>query len=173
MDRNESRLNDLLRIEQITPHVGTTNEVRAANDELKRDGTPPDVVIIDSPDHIRSPQRHSKRIEESTDVWWTMKALATEGYVMWTTSQIQRDWEKRIATPQAVADDINKARIATAFLSLNWVVDSGKITGQRQLYLGKFRSGLDKVIIPLQCDLSRMVIVTSPEPFSSTDDESP
>lgn len=172
MDRNESRLNDLLRIEQITPHVGTVNEVRAAIDELKRDGTPPDVLIIDSPDHIRSPQRHSKKIEESSDVWWSVKAMATEGYITWTTSQIQRDWEMKIATPRAVADNIDKPRIATAFMSLNWVIDSGKITGQRQLYLGKFRSGLDKVLMPLQCDISRMVMVTTPEK-SLSEDESP
>lgn len=166
LNRNEERMNDLLKIEQVMPNSGTIADIQAGLDELERDGTPADLVIIDSPDHLRSMRKYSNARDESTEVWWGVKAIAERGYAVWATTQINRGkWENRLATPEAVADNYNKARIADAFFSINWMLDNkGRPTGKRRLFWGKYRSGSSRHIIPLRCDLARMIMVTEPEP---------
>lgn len=166
LDRNEERMNDLLRIEQVAPNSGTIADIQAGIDELARDGKPADMVIVDSPDHLRSIRKYGNWIHESTEVWWGVKAVAERGYAVWTTTQIGRGkWETRLATPEAVAENYNKARIADAFFSINWVLDDhAKPTGKRRLFWGKYRSGSSRHVIPLRCDLNRMIMVTEPEP---------
>lgn len=166
LDRNEARMNDLLRIEQVHPNSGTIVDVQAALDELERDGRRAALVIIDSPDHLKSLRQYNNWLHESTEVWWGVKSIASKGYSVWTTTQINRgQWEYKLATAEAVADNYNKARIADAFFSINWVLDDqGKPTGQRRLFFGKHRTGISRVVIPLRCDLSRMIMVTEPEP---------
>jgi replicative DNA helicase len=166
LDRNEDRMNDLLRIEQVMPNSGTIADIQAGIDELDRDARRPDLVIIDSPDHLRSIRHYNNWLHESTEVWWGVKAIADRGYSVWCTTQINRGkWEFRLATPEAVADNYNKARIADAFFSVNWVLDKhGKSTGKRRLFWGKYRSGASRIVIPLRCDLARMIMITEPEP---------
>jgi replicative DNA helicase len=166
LDRNEERMNDLLKIEQVMPNSGSIADIQAGLDELERDGTPADMVIIDSPDHLGSMRKYGNARDESTEVWWGVKAIAERGHAVWATSQINRGkWEFMLATPEAVADNYNKARIADAFFSVNWCLDDkGRSTGHRRLYWGKYRSGTSRHIIPLRCDLNRMIMVTEQEP---------
>lgn len=166
LDRNEKRMNDLLRIEQVMPNSGTIADIQAGLDELERDGNRADLVIIDSPDHLKSIRHYQNARDESTEVWWSVKAVAERGYAVWVTTQINRGkWETRLATPEAVADNYNKARIADAFFSINWELDErARPTGRRRLFWGKYRSGSARHIIPLRCDLARMIMVTEPEP---------
>lgn len=165
LDRNESRMDDLLRIEQIAPNSGTMVDIQAGLDELTRDGKKPDLVLIDSPDHLRSIRKYNNWIHESTEVWWGVKAIAERGYAVWATTQIAKIWENRIATPEAVADNYNIARVSDSFFSINWQLENnGKPTGKRRLFWGKYRYGACRQIIPLRCDLARMIMVTEPEP---------
>jgi replicative DNA helicase len=166
LDRNETRMNDLLRIEQVMPNSGTIADIQAALDELQRDSRPADLVIIDSPDHLSSMRRYNNARDESTEVWWGVKAVAERGHAVWATTQINRGkWENKLATPEAVADNYNKARIADAFFSINWVLDDkGRPIGKRRLFWGKYRSGSSRHVIPLRCDLTRMIMVTESEP---------
>jgi replicative DNA helicase len=166
LDRNENRMNDLLRIEQVIPNAGSIADIQAGIDELDRDGQKADLVIIDSPDHLRSLRKYNNARDESTEVWWGVKAIADRGYALWVTTQIARGkWEFKLATPEAVADNYNKSRIADAFFSVNWQLDkTGKPDGGRRLFWGKYRSGSSRHVIPLRCDLSRMIMVSEPEP---------
>lgn len=102
------------------------HDVRSALEDLydEYDFTP-DIVLMDSGDHLTSPEyaKESFRIQQA-DVYWKMKEMAEEdGYVVWSSVHASKEWANRIATAEATAEAYDKARIADTVLSLNEVAE--------------------------------------------------
>lgn len=164
MNANWDRMNALLRIERISPNAGTVADIRAALKARQlATGRIPRLLIIDSPDHLRSQRKYNDKRHESTDIHYDIAALAQDfGVAVAATTQLEKSWAGKVAPPEAVAEDYNKSRTASWFTSINDLKDD-KGNSRLFLYIGKRRAGKKGQLIPLLCDLERMRMDSAPE----------
>lgn len=163
MNANWDRMNNLLRIERIAPNAGTMADIRALVKERSLSGRPPRLLIIDSPDHLRSQRRYNDKRHESTDIHFDIMALAGDfNIAVAATTQLEKSWAGKVAPPEAVAEDYNKSRTAAWFTSINELKDD-KGNSRLYLFIGKRRAGKKGQLIPLLCDLERMRMDSAPE----------
>jgi replicative DNA helicase len=163
MEHNWHRINRLLHIERILPNEGTIGDIRDAINERTRKGVPPGLLIVDSPDHLRGSGKYRDKRADDTEVYWSLKALASESKcAVLAATQVHKQWAGKIATAEAVADNYERSRIADWFTSINGLKgDDG--TERLFYYIGKRRSGTKGILVPMICDLSRMRMDTAPE----------
>lgn len=172
MSQNWDRLNRLLRIKRLLPDRGTLGDVRVALRKRERKGFPVKLLIIDSPDHLRSGEKRKDEREETTHIYRGLKAIAGEFNVaVIAVTWVAKTWEGKIATKEAVADNYEKTKQADWFISLNALrihSEEAQIEGQPgeaplYLYIGKRRAGESRILVPMVCDLARMRMDTAPE----------
>lgn len=155
--------------------------------DLTVDGFRPDVVFLDSADHMVAPRGRKQdnlRVEQS-EIYWAIKGLAEEqGYAIWNSIQAGREWTEKnrgIATVEAASESYDKGRIADIVISLNSPKKKtrstremggsleddedeikereAKITGDyMEAYIAKYRDGESKVVIPMDANFTRMHI---------------
>ncbi len=147
----------------------------------------PDLLILDSPDHLRPEGRSESYRLDQANVYWAVKGFAEEeGLAIWNTTQAGRDYADTLATAEATSESYDKARIADIILSLNEpkaksrgtapvsvededdfddeaAATSGAsaeaMTGRRiELYLAKYRDGQSRISVPLDAQLERMYL---------------
>jgi replicative DNA helicase len=137
-------------------------------------------VLVDSGDHMQSTLRVPDVRLQHADIYWSLKALAEEeGVALWSSTHAGKEWEKRVAGAESVAESYDKARIADTVFTLNRperrtrttpIVDDddgddgkedegvGKAPPDLEGFLAKYRDGESKIVIPLDTDLARMMI---------------
>ena len=153
----------------------------------------PKLIIVDSGDHLRCTDKgmDSYRLQQAA-VYWDMKRLAEEdGYMIWSSVQAGKEWAERIAMAEAASESYDKARIADLVVSINDPnargrrrksveietggtddddVEAEEVEGivtpgvcRMEAWLAKYRDGLSKLRIPLDCDFSRMMVKEAEE----------
>lgn len=171
LDRNAGRLGDLFRFTHLGFGGVTIGQVEAAIVEQIESGWPPDLVVFDSPDHVdMKGAKDAARWELFADVANQLKGVTERTNVaMWATSQAGgENIETKIATTANAADTKQKVRNAAVVISINRRIDpktSRPVAdpNARDLYVAKARNSPGGYIIPLDCDLSRMIMRAPPE----------
>jgi len=148
----------------------------ALDDWYQEDKFRPDMLLIDSGDHMRGMGRFESYRLEQASVYRDLKALAEEdGYAIWSSTHAGREWAKSTATAEATGESYDKARLSDVVISLNTPESSTRSTkvmleGEDEdrtaglaagkvieMHLAKYRDGDSKLTIPLDADFSRMV----------------
>jgi len=184
--KHRERFKGHLKIISMPNRRADIGAIRNALDEARIDMPKIDIVLLDSGDHLRGMGKFESHRLEQAEVYWDMKTLSEEDdYVVWSSTHAGREWAKRTATAEASSESYDKSRIADLVFTINQPKDSKKIgtpktkvldddeeateieedepeaaDGKATLegFLAKNRDGLSKVTIPLEADLSRMLI---------------
>ncbi len=143
-------------------------------------GFRPDVILLDSPDHMQPTIKQDSVRLSHTVVYQECKALAEEdGYAVWASVHAGRDWAKKIATAEAAGESYDKTRIADLVLTLNtpekktrstravidddddedFIDDPTTLAKYRyiELFLAKYRDGESRISIPLDGHFAQMI----------------
>ena len=183
--KHRERFKGRLKINSMPNRRADIGAIRNALDEARTEMEKVDIVLLDSGDHLRGMGKFESHRLEQAEVYWDMKTLSEEDdYVVWSSTHAGREWAKRTATAEASSESYDKSRIADLVFTINQPKDSKKIATAKTVvdddedatlteedepevedgrtalegYLAKNRDGLSKVTIPLEADLSRMLI---------------
>lgn len=144
-------------------------------------------IAVDSGDHLKHTDKSLDQYRlQQAEVYWELKRLAEEeGYVIWSTVHAGREWAGKTATAEASAESYDKSRIADLVVSVNDPfsgkrrrvelstdedapgmdeeppeVEIGAAVGHQklELFLAKYRDGVSKLKINLDCDFTRMLM---------------
>lgn len=186
-----SRFANRLHIISMPVRSADINQVAGALDDLAEDfDFRPDIVVMDSGDHLRSVDKSLDQFRlQQAEVYWDLKRMAEEeGYVMWSSVQAGREWAQQIATAEATSESYDKARIADLILSLNdpsarpsarrrvivedddeeeaevKSLDSPDKPRRLEAYLAKYRDGVSHLKFELDADFARMFMKEAREP---------
>lgn len=140
----------------------------------------PQLILIDSGDHMNGVGRFESYRLEQKSVYMALSSLAEEdGYAIWSSTHAGREWADSVATAEASSESYDKSRIADIVVSLNtpkkksrstkveFDVDGEEIKESTkptmsvvgtyiELFLAKYRDGLAKVTIPLDAEFNRI-----------------
>lgn len=181
--KKDKRLENKFKIISVPVKKCDINTIKNTLYELEDEkGFRPDLLLIDSGDHMRSINKYDQTRIEQASVYWDLKALAEEdGYAIWSSCHAGRDWVDRIATTEATSETYDKARIADIVLSLNTPAKrtrSTRVTLDEEdeeggfqddisllakgkyleLYLAKYRDGESRISIPLDAEFSKILV---------------
>lgn len=158
------------------------NVIRNALDDLwTEEKFRPQLILIDSGDHMNGVGRFESYRLEQKSVYMALSSLAEEdGYAIWSSTHAGRDWADSVATAEATSESYDKSRIADIVVSLNTPKKKSRTTkvefdvdGEEikevakpastsavgtylELFLAKYRDGLSKVTIPLDAEFSKI-----------------
>ena len=126
-------------------------------------GWRPDLIIVDYADLLRGrnpPYRSEQEVQK--EAVSDLKKLATQGYAVWTASQVQRprdveyESSQHTLTSASIADCYAKVRIADFVGSLNQTTQE-KAQNVMRLYAELYRDGPAHAVIPIHADFTKMV----------------
>lgn len=138
-------------------------------DDLNEEqGFRPDVIFVDSGDHLNAIDKHRDYRLQQSGVYWDLKNFAEENQLaVWSSTQAGREWANKIATAEAASESYDKSRIADIVLSINRpnaasrstkiLMDSDQADDAdlhdpkryREMFLSKHRDGEAGVLVPL------------------------
>lgn len=130
-------------------------------DQLKqRYAWKPDMIILDYADLMIPTSKHDKGYEKMDAVYQGLSDLAKDGYAIWTASQVnERDIDKEdpdfLLTMNKVSGSLGKLRAADFVGTIN-ASRIEKEQGKARLFVEKYRSGENSLVIPVDTDFSRM-----------------
>ena len=171
-ERDKRRFFKRLRIVSTPIRGCDISLVQGIIDDFIRDFGGIDLLIFDSPDHMRSGSGYRELRQQQAASYWDVKNLIDNlGIPCWVTMQAGRQAVRGTATTEDVAESYDKSRILDVVLSLNAPKSHGRsveIEGEEDafehttpnlvLYLAKNRDGEGFVEVPLIADFSRMLI---------------
>lgn len=185
LKRAKKRFKDKLRVVSTPVRSIDINGLVDIIEDQKLDGFNPDVLFLDSADHMVAPKgrKHDNIRTEQAEIYWAIKGmLEEEGYAAWNSIQAGRDWVDEVAKVEAASESYDKGRIADVVISLNTPkkksrstremggsLDDGddddiatresKITGDyMEAFMAKYRDGESHVVIPMDANFTRMHI---------------
>lgn len=173
-----ARFTGKYKIASFPVRTATVQDLVAALDDfIDEFGWRPDVLIVDSADHLisRDFKGESFRIQQA-DVYWAVKGLAEERkLVAWSSVHAGREWAARTATAEATSESYDKARIADTVISLNEpnkrrhvevsddaeedteeLEDFAPEPAKLELFLAKYRDGESRLKVAMNADFTRM-----------------
>lgn len=152
---------------------------RALDDFYEENEFRPDLILLDSPDHMKPVDRQKDIRLNHTTTYQEVKAFGEEeGYAIWASTHAGRDWAKKVATAEASGESYDKSRIADIVLTLNTperktrstkvtlsdddddiIDDPSTLAKYRyiEMYLAKNRDGESRISIPLDGNFSKML----------------
>lgn len=136
------------------------SDLRRLIERYRSKGITFDLVIVDYAD-LMAPERYTdSAIENSKNVYVTLRGLAMEeDLAILTATQTNREGAKKmVATMTDIAEDFNKVRIADIVISINKTEDERKMN-QARLYFAAVRNGPSNFSIRIQQDTDRMRFV--------------
>jgi len=175
LDKMREKLNNKLRIASMPLRRCNINTLRHALDEIRSE-IEVQMVIVDSGDHMQSLIDYNSKRLEQTEVYWDLKSWAEEdGLPLWSSTHAGREWAGKRATAEAAAESYDKSRIADLVGTLNEPSSRSRATrvstedmesdpeagaskSGMEFYLAAYRDGESRVSIPLDPDLSCMLI---------------
>jgi len=133
-------------------------------------GTDIDMVIIDSVDHMQPIRRTESFRLSQKEVYTDVKdLLESQELIGWTTAHAGKEYENKVAKGGSASESYDKEKLVDVMLTLNErkrygvnvmsedsVEDESK--GGFEIFVEKLREEEDKFYIPLDADLSRMII---------------
>jgi replicative DNA helicase len=172
-----------LRIISLPVRSCTTETLLHILEDMKdEEGFDPDMVIVDSADHMKSVTKYDQLRIEQAEIYWMLKGFAEEyTKAVWSSTQAGRNAKGRRVVAEDTSEAYDKARIADLIITLNEpeettrstresdvdggggeseVVEKRMADGAKrlELYLAKYRDGESKITIQLEADLDRMFI---------------
>ena len=144
-----------LIIKEFTMGKSTSANVEAHIQKCKDLGCPPDLVIIDYIDLLKSKNRSNERKDEIDDIYTSIKGLARELKVpIWTVSQVNRAGAKDdVIEGDKAAGSYNKMMIADFAMSLSRKRED-KVKGTGRIHIMKNRYGMDGMTYSAKLDTS-------------------
>jgi len=170
---------DKLRIISMPLKRCDINKITSCLDDMKDTGFEPQLILMDSADHMNPVGKVESHRLGQASVYWDMKTLAeSEGYAVWSSTHAGREWAKAVATAEASGESYDKSRIADIVCSLNTPESKSRSTritmdddeeGEEEkskmatgtyveMYLAKYRDGASRVSIPMDADFSKMYL---------------
>lgn len=163
------RFKDKLQIVSMPLNRCDITTLEGLLDDLKQeDGFVPEVIFVDSGDHLNALDKNRDYRLQQSAVYWDLKNFAEENHVaVWSSTQAGREWAKKVATAEAASESYDKSRIADIVLSINRPNAHSRSTKilvgtdedddsslydpqkYRELFLSKYRDGEAGVLIPL------------------------
>jgi replicative DNA helicase len=178
-----------LRIISLPVRSCTTETLlQILEEEKDKDGFDPDMIIVDSADHMKSIQKYDQLRIEQAEIYWTLKGMAEEyTKAVWSSTQAGKSATGRLVKAEDTAESYDKARIADLIITLNEpetatrstresdtdggegeteVVEKKMADGAKrlELYLAKYRDGESHIRIQIEADLDRMFMHDMEDP---------
>jgi len=172
--KSRKRFRNPLKIASYKMGYPNVNSIIKILDDYKEEGFVPDLLIIDSPDHMRSIERYKEMRLEQKAIYQDCKALA-EKYPIWVSVHAGREWRNKIATSEAAGESYDKSKIADIVITLNTPDKKSRTTkmpfdefddeepmiepGHRfiELYLAKYRDGEARISIPIDANFKQYI----------------
>lgn len=187
-EKNLPRFRDKLNILDFPIASCKFDDMEGAIDDVSQSiGKPPDLVIMDSGDHLRSPVHYSDKRHEHTEVYERLCDLASRRRVpVWSSTHAGREWADKTATAEAAAESYDKSRLASCVITLNApkvekvrakvLVDDDDEPGVKRVkpeegppkplatldvFLAKYRDGRSNKHVQMDAEFERMLIKES------------
>lgn len=139
----------------------TVSDLRRILERQKIKGIKYDMVIIDYAD-LMAPERYTDNaIENSKNIYVTLRGLAMqEDVALLTATQTNRDgFKSAVAKAEHVSEDFNKIRIADIVISINRTEEE-RAVGQARLYFAASRNQAGQFTIRIKQDMERMRFIS-------------
>lgn len=161
--RAASKFNDRLHIASVPVDSADINTVRSVMNMLADQGiAKPDLLIVDSADHMKSLRKFETYRHEQAAIYWNLKSLAQEANcAVLTSTHAGKEWAERLIKSEGTAEAYDKARIADIIVSLNKSRVDGRedVRNYLDLFLAKYRDGEDNLIAPVRVHRSTMTFI--------------
>ncbi len=133
----------------MTRHSVTSLEAYYA--KLLDQGIEPDIIIIDSPMHLKPTTRMNSERENTSIVWKDVKSfMQVVKKPCIVTAQLNREaWGQDAAGTQNVASSLDIARDSDSFTTIMRTKDD-RLAGQARFNVSKSRFGEDEIIFPMR-----------------------
>lgn len=116
----------------------------------------PDLIIIDSADHMIPAMKQEQYRLDQSEVYWDVKTLAAAHEVpIITSTQVSKQWKGKKAAAEALAEAYDKARILDIVLTINQLDDTSP---DLIMLLAKNRDGRRNIEFPMIAEYSMMSI---------------
>lgn len=160
-----------LRIISIPLRSCNIDVIKNALDDVRDEiGSDIDMVIIDSVDHMQPIRRVESFRLSQKEVYTDVKdLLESQELIGWTTAHAGKEYENKVAKGGSASESYDKEKLVDVMLTLNErkrygvnvmsdepIEDESK--GGFEIFVEKLREEEDKFYIPLDADLSRMII---------------
>lgn len=188
LKKNKERFSNKLKIVSMPVRTCNLNNLRTLLEDVRQSGFEPDLMIVDSADHMVGIGRFESTRLEHAQIYWGLKGLAEEESLpIWTSTQAGKEWEeKTIHRTGAASESYDKERICDIGISLNDIPATSrasKVTVVKEgedetvdaveesevqiesalgkfmeMVLVKYRDGESRIKIPVEAEFSRMLI---------------
>jgi len=117
----------------------------------------PDLIIIDSADHMIPAMKQEQYRLDQSEVYWDVKTLAAAHEIpIITSTQVSKQWKGKKAAAEALAEAYDKARILDVVLTINQLDDTSP---DLIMLLAKNRDGRRNIEFPMIAEYSMMSIL--------------
>lgn len=161
LDRNYERLAKHLRVLYLGVQESTIADFDAAIMKTIADGYTPDMIIFDSPDHLKLGNQNgfdmAQRWAYFADLYQNLTGRAKRYNVgLWLTNQADEAAANTLATTKHGRDSQQKVKDASIVLSINRNPDNPEDQARRTIYVSKGRSKAAMYRIDINVDLAVM-----------------
>lgn len=149
-----------LMVKFYPPKAVTVNMLRAYVERLRVYGKPPDMIVIDYADLLRSASRsNDSKYDEMGGIYEELRGLAGELQLpIWTATQTNRSgMDKQVIQADSIADSFAKAMTSDFMMSVSRTAND-KVTDKGRVHIVKNRFGPDGMTFPANMDLSNGAI---------------
>jgi len=161
VERRHKHLKNKVFIVAFPVRTCTILDIRGVIEQRHAVGVPPDLVLVDSGDHMLPVKSYANFRLDTASVFWDLKSLAGDpllGCGVWSTTQLKQEVVHKIGTAEAVSEAYDKSRIADILVTLNQDTEQEKMMPPEiDLWLAKFRDGESKRMVKLKATLSKML----------------
>jgi len=168
LKRNHKRLAEQLQVLYIGVEQATVADVEAAWTELEARGFIPDLVVFDSPDHLKMGEGGTFDPKYGwaylTTVYRRLAGLAQRHDAgLWVMTQADKSAEGKMAGTRHLRGAQSKGEIASIVLSVNMPEDPNlDRETHRDIWISKGRTRRARFRVQAVCDFSRMLIKAPP-----------
>lgn len=153
--RMRSRLKGKMTLVKYPPSQSDVRGIESILAQRQSEGIPTDLVIVDSPDHMKSVRNHKDKRQEVSSLWWELKGVMEQFEVaLVNTSQINKENAYKLARKGAASESLDKDRISDFVITLNQSQEQEDMGTEMDLFLAKNREdkGGRKVLCRIDFD---------------------
>jgi hypothetical protein len=124
VDQVREHRSDNLRIIKLQPRMSSIITVERVLYELELSNFIPDLIVLDSADHLISSSKFKEFRLDQAEVYWNLKTVADMHTLpLLTSTQVRQAEKGRVASSEALAEAYDKARILDIVLTLNQLAE--------------------------------------------------
>jgi len=150
-------LGDRLRIVKMTARKANIYTIERALTQFDRDGFECEYLVVDYADIMAPSDKQEMYRLDQTQVYWDLKTIAdARGIPVMSATQVSKEYDKKKAYAEGLAEAYDKARILDIILTLN---QFDKNSSDLLLMVAKNRDGQAGQEISLVAEYSHMQLV--------------